>query len=61
MTFSAIKHITYAAGGGLAAGSVAGWAIASTVTARAAGAAYPYFRCAGLALAITSAVARTVD
>lgn len=61
MTFSAIKHVTYAAAGGFTVGSIAGWVLATNVAVRAAGAAYPYFRFTGLAVGVTAAVARAVD
>lgn len=61
MTFSAIKHITYAAAGGFAAGSCAALALYGNMTQRAAGAAYPYFRYTGIAIGVTAAVARAVD
>lgn len=61
MTFSAIKHISYAAAGGLSAGLVASVALTHNVSQRAAGAAYPYFRHTGLILGVTAAVARAVD
>lgn len=61
MTFSAIKHISYAAAGGFTAGWVAGAVLTNNVSVRAAGAAYPYFRHTGLVLGAAAAVARAVD
>ncbi len=61
MTFSAIKHITYAAAGGFTAGSLATAALYNSATVKTAGAAYPYFRHVGLAVGVTAAVARAVD
>lgn len=61
MTFSAIKHISYAAAGGFTAGYVAAVALTNNVSVRAAGAAYPYFRHTGVILGVTAAIARAVD
>ncbi len=61
MTFSAIKHITYAAAGGYTVGIIGGYALFKNFAKDQAGRAYSYFGHTGMAVAATALVAKAVD
>lgn len=61
MTFSALKHISYSAAGGFAAGSAIGYGLYKNYSTQALGAAHPYIRYTGVVFGVTALVARACD